>query len=108
MKTFWICPKCGEKLEDQFDSCWKCAAQPEQTITPTRAPHRLRRLFLCGILLEVVFLALCFFLPESWLQIELYNLFVLTYFPFVWFMETFRFFGDSFLLGILGLLRGCF
>ena len=21
----WICPDCGEKLEDQFDSCWKCA-----------------------------------------------------------------------------------
>ncbi len=21
----WTCPKCGEKLEDQFDSCWKCA-----------------------------------------------------------------------------------
>lgn len=20
----WICPKCGEKLEPQFTSCWKC------------------------------------------------------------------------------------
>ncbi len=100
----WTCPKCGEKIEDQFDSCWKCAAQPEQTKTRAHAPHRLRRLFLCGILLEVVFIALCFFLSESWLQIKLYNLFVLTYFPFVWFMETFRFFGDSLLLGILGLL----
>lgn len=24
----WTCPKCGEKIEDQFDSCWKCAAEP--------------------------------------------------------------------------------
>lgn len=21
----WTCPKCGEQLEDQFESCWKCA-----------------------------------------------------------------------------------
>jgi hypothetical protein len=21
----WICPKCKENIEDQFDSCWKCA-----------------------------------------------------------------------------------
>ena len=21
----WKCPKCGERIEDQFDSCWKCA-----------------------------------------------------------------------------------
>jgi hypothetical protein len=34
----WTCPKCGEKIEDQFDSCWKCAAKPEQTSV---SPHRL-------------------------------------------------------------------
>ena len=22
--TAWTCPKCGEKLEPQFTSCWKC------------------------------------------------------------------------------------
>ena len=22
----WRCPKCNENIEDQFDSCWKCAA----------------------------------------------------------------------------------
>ena len=21
----WTCGRCGEKLEDQFDSCWKCS-----------------------------------------------------------------------------------
>jgi uncharacterized membrane protein YvbJ len=20
----WNCPKCGEPIEDQFDTCWKC------------------------------------------------------------------------------------
>lgn len=23
----WICPKCGERLDDQFESCWKCAGR---------------------------------------------------------------------------------
>ena len=26
----WTCPKCGEKIEDQFDSCWKCAGPPDK------------------------------------------------------------------------------
>ncbi len=26
----WKCPKCGEQLEDSFDSCWKCAGVAEQ------------------------------------------------------------------------------
>ncbi len=26
----WTCPKCGEQLEDQFDSCWKCALPGQQ------------------------------------------------------------------------------
>jgi hypothetical protein len=38
----WTCEKCGEKIEDQFDSCWRCAA-PEvatQTTTTTAAGGR--------------------------------------------------------------------
>jgi primosomal protein N' len=23
----WTCKQCGEQIEDQFDSCWKCAGQ---------------------------------------------------------------------------------
>ena len=22
----WICPRCGERCEEQFDACWKCSA----------------------------------------------------------------------------------
>ena len=22
----WVCPQCGEKLEGQFEQCWKCGA----------------------------------------------------------------------------------
>tara|TARA_R110002167_G_scaffold153653_1_gene347889 strand:- start:2561 stop:2875 length:315 start_codon:yes stop_codon:yes gene_type:complete len=25
----WICPKCQEKLEEQFDICWSCGATRE-------------------------------------------------------------------------------
>jgi hypothetical protein len=36
----WTCPQCGEQLEDQFDSCWKCdqrsaeAARPQEGTPP--------------------------------------------------------------------------
>ena len=25
--TAWTCPKCGEKLDPQFTSCWKCGTK---------------------------------------------------------------------------------
>jgi hypothetical protein len=27
--AMWTCPKCQEPIEDQFDSCWRCAAEFE-------------------------------------------------------------------------------
>ena len=47
-----------------------------------------------GILLEVVLIALGFFLPESWLQVEARNLLMATHFPLMFLMEELRF-GDS-------------
>jgi hypothetical protein len=44
----WACQKCGESVEDQFDSCWKCAATkgapaaielPVEPPTNAAAPH---------------------------------------------------------------------
>ncbi len=26
-KTAWTCPKCGETVEGQFSSCWKCGTE---------------------------------------------------------------------------------
>jgi hypothetical protein len=28
--TAWTCPQCGETLESQFDSCWKCGHPREK------------------------------------------------------------------------------
>jgi hypothetical protein len=25
----WTCPGCGERIEPQFEQCWRCAAAPE-------------------------------------------------------------------------------
>ena len=36
----WTCPKCAEEIEDQFDSCWRCAVRPDET--PPRLPTRPR------------------------------------------------------------------
>jgi hypothetical protein len=30
------CPKCGEEIEDQFESCWNCAGEPDQTGSSTQ------------------------------------------------------------------------
>jgi len=32
----WTCSRCGEQVEDQFDSCWKCstAKEPGQPAAP--------------------------------------------------------------------------
>jgi hypothetical protein len=34
----WTCSKCGEKIEDQFDSCWKCAAETNQIPASIQQP----------------------------------------------------------------------
>jgi hypothetical protein len=33
----WTCPKCNERLEDQFESCWKCAAGGREVLLPPPA-----------------------------------------------------------------------
>jgi hypothetical protein len=34
--TMWTCPKCGESIEDQIDSCWKCVGAAQ---TATRGQN---------------------------------------------------------------------
>ena len=35
----WNCPKCGEKLDEQFDSCWKCAGQSDSNVRYNESEH---------------------------------------------------------------------
>jgi hypothetical protein len=35
----WMCPKCRENLEDQFESCWKCAGQKQPDIQVDDKPQ---------------------------------------------------------------------
>jgi hypothetical protein len=39
----WICRKCGEKLDNQFDSCWRCSSPktgaPAALATPEKTPR---------------------------------------------------------------------
>lgn len=34
----WTCQKCGEKIEDQFDSCWKCSRPKNAPVPPGTPP----------------------------------------------------------------------
>jgi hypothetical protein len=35
--NMWNCKKCGEKMEDQFESCWKCSAPKTDVETDAAA-----------------------------------------------------------------------
>jgi hypothetical protein len=35
----WTCPKCGERLEDQFDSCWRCAPSAQLALGESQPPQ---------------------------------------------------------------------
>jgi hypothetical protein len=34
----WTCKKCGEQIEDQFDSCWKCSGTADEIKKPAPQP----------------------------------------------------------------------
>lgn len=38
----WNCPECGENLEEQFDSCWRCAGKTLVIPQDKTDKHRLR------------------------------------------------------------------
>jgi hypothetical protein len=79
----WTCPKCGEQLEDQFDSCWKCAGTPEQKRSASTTPRPIKTFFLFGILFEVALIAVAAFLPGCWLQVEIRNFALIVHYPFL-------------------------
>lgn len=99
----WTCPKCGEKIEDQFDSCWKCSAPAEQTGPTLLAARRIRLFFLLGILFEFVVIFLCFVLPDGSLAVDVRNFVIVTHFPLMLVMEGLRI-GDGVPTVILALL----
>jgi hypothetical protein len=35
----WVCPRCGEHLETQFDSCWRCSTQRPSPQAATAEPQ---------------------------------------------------------------------
>ena len=99
----WTCPKCGEQIEDQFTSCWKCAAPLKESAPKPLFSRSARRYFLLGMLFELVLILLCFLLPECWLQVEVRNFTLITHFPLMLLMEGC---GEIAILAILGLLIG--
>ncbi len=96
----WTCPKCGENLEDQFDSCWKCARLPEQKESPRASASPIRTFFLFGILFEVALIAAAALLPDCWLKMEIREFVVTVHYPFLVGLGN----ADNALSALLGLL----
>jgi len=47
----WTCPKCKENIEDEFDTCWKCAGEALKAATPPECKKPLERLeYICLML----------------------------------------------------------
>lgn len=53
----WTCPKCKEQIEDQFDSCWKCAGAPVEpsALSAKHAPVALIGVFLVALIFAALF-----------------------------------------------------
>src|SRR5882762_9635105 len=97
------CPRCGEELEDQFDSCWKCAVPPEPPPGATRLSKRWRTALVIGVLFEVTLVALSTLLPrDSWLFAKFFNFLVISHFPLLSLMEGLNV--DSAVFGVLLIL----
>jgi hypothetical protein len=55
----WTCPKCKEQINDEFDSCWKCAGSAEPAPSPLQGKKPLEQFeFVCiliGIMPGIIF-----------------------------------------------------
>jgi serpin B len=101
----WTCPKCGEQIEDQFDSCWKCAAPPEKSAPKPLFSRGCKRYLFLGIVFELGLLLICFMPTESWLQSHVRNFTIITHFPVMILIEGSGA-GETMVTAILGLLIG--
>jgi hypothetical protein len=55
----WTCPKCGEALEDQFDSCWKCARNQSSPAVP-RPRLKLKNYLVAALIAYLIpWVAIC-------------------------------------------------
>jgi serpin B len=86
----WTCPKCGEQIEDQFDSCWKCAAQPEPVGPRLLTARRIKFFFLVGFLFELAVILAAFALPDGALAVDARNFIIVTHFPLIWMSDWLR------------------
>lgn len=81
----WVCFKCGQEIEDQFDACWNCAMPPDQRVRPPAASRQWQKAFTFGLLFEVILVLLCALLPKgSWLFTQAYEFLLLSHHPLIW------------------------
>lgn len=100
----WKCTKCGETIEDTFDSCWNCGTADNGTSPrfpappssqPATAPDSLAKLRHDLISLGAATLCLSFFLPWIKFGAALNGLDIQTHFEsyrLIWLMPLLAFF----------------
>jgi hypothetical protein len=50
----WACPKCKEQIDDEFDTCWKCAGSAESAPTAQKAKRPLEQFEFICILIAIL------------------------------------------------------
>ena len=105
-----VCPV--DKVPLEFSEPKPLAPVPDSPRPAAISKFRRRRwFFLCGLLFEVILIALCFLLPECWLQVEARNFTLATHFPLMLLTEGLAEgldLHDSAVFGILALLASLF
>ncbi|HWD93574.1 MAG TPA: hypothetical protein VG938_14630 [Verrucomicrobiae bacterium] len=61
--AMWTCPKCGEAVEDQFGSCWKCAKIPREPVASARPSLRWSDYLLAALIAYLIPLLAVFLQP---------------------------------------------
>ena len=56
----WTCPKCKENIEDDFDTCWKCAGAAQKAATPPERKRPFERLEYICVMIFIIPPAIAF------------------------------------------------
>jgi serpin B len=86
--NMWTCQKCGEQIEEQFDSCWKCAGSTLPASPPPKPSVPAARYFARGIGFEVLLVLACWLLRrDSQWWVSTYNFLQYSHYPLLRLLE---------------------
>jgi hypothetical protein len=85
----WTCPRCGEKIENQINSCAKCEARAVKDAPSQERWPSWGVAFLWGLVIALGMLVLLFVLPqELWFFAKVFNFLLYIHLPALWLVKA--------------------